>query len=225
MMIILTDLSEVLINGIYGVEKVIKKRYGTEWAKLYLQRKEETKVEFLDLMRGRLTEHGYWIRFMKDYSWPFSEQEIKYIISNNFALEVPGTRDVYERIIAYPENIFMDAKQLTGRPEIWIVSDHIAERENELRYLHPKVFGLATKVFWSYQIRNLKGDLGFFDRIIRNNHLLKEEVIFIDDYQINLTAAANAGIASIRFVNARQLEKDLKYFGFKFQPKKVNTYK
>ena len=45
-----------------------------------------------------------------------------------------------------------------------------------------------------------------------------DEIIFIDDNAYNTTAASLAGITSIRFENARQLEEDLEEYGFEFDP-------
>lgn len=225
-MIILTDLSDVLIKGVYGVENTIRSSYGKEWAGMYLHRRLEIKHDFCKLMRGRLTEHGYWNGFMSQHEWPFDEQEIKQIFSTNFAMDIPGALNVYERISEYPETINVSAETQPGRPEIWIIADHIAERENELRTLHPEVFRLASKVFWSYQAQNLISDDGFLQEILYNNQIQREEVILVAKYERNLRAADDASIVSIRFDKTRQLERDLRGFGFRFQPKnKVNILK
>ena len=217
-MIILTDLSEVLVRGVYGVEKIIEREYGPEYAEAFLKRKHETDAFFYHLMRGGITEHCYWKIFMEEKVWPFDEDEIKAFLSENFAKTVPGTLNVYKRIIGFPASTGKDAVTIFGKPEIWIVSDHIAEREFELRAVHPEVFDLASKVYWSYNAKLTKADVGFFERLLYKNKLKPDEVIFVDDLLVNLYSASNAGIRSIGFSNAEALEDDLKSNGFIFQP-------
>lgn len=217
-MIILTDLSEVLIKGVMGVENLIEKDYGTEAATSFLQRKHEMKESFGELMRGCLSEDQFWKRFLTGRRWPFGVTEVKGILSRNMAHEIPGTLDLYESIIKYPNNLNKKGQKnhLSGRPEFWLVSDHIAERKEELEHLHPETLGLMARRIWSYDEVALKKDPGYFIRIIKRYDLNPDEVIYIDDDMENIYASAKAGIHHIWFRNSLQLKYTLGRAGFGF---------
>ena len=215
-MILLTDLSEVLIKGVYETESIIQNQYGKKVAKRFLQRRVEINPIFCELMRDHISEDVYWYAFLQGQDWPFGADEMKTILSYNFAERIPGTLEVYQRIIGYPDHIGSPRGQIHGRPDIWLVSDHIPGREIELEYLHPEVFDIVSRRIWSFGCRAIKSDPGFFRKILIGNKLLSDEVVFIDDLSVNIASAENEGIMSIKFKNANQLEADLSELGFVF---------
>lgn len=216
-MVILSDLSEVLIRGMYGIEEPIGKRYGRKVAKRFLKRRSEIDTIFEELMRGHLSEDVYWQVFFQEGKWPFDKEEIKSLFSLNLAQNIPGTLEVYQKIKYYPATLQAD-DFVMGRPEIWLVSDHIAERENEIGYLHPEIFTLCSRILWSFNSRALKSDTGFFQNLLSSHHLDHSEVVFIDDMPKNIMAASSgADIMSIRFFHAAQLQEDLCKLGFGFE--------
>ena len=230
-MVILTDLSEVLIKGVFGAEKYVKEYYGAKVAKRYLNRRREINTIFCELLRGHISENIYWEVFLQQGKWPFGVEELKRFISLNIAEDIPGTLDVYQRIISYPDTLTLTKKinEISGRPEIWLVSDHISEREEELEYLHPEIFTLTSRQIWSFDYSTLKGDPGFFEYLLSCYRLSPEEVLLVDDLEINTEAAHRAGIKSILFKNAEQLESRLRRLGFDFadtvqEANKLNAY-
>lgn len=218
-MIILTDLSEVLIKGLYGIEDRIRDLYGVDASKQFITRKHETEGLFNDLMRGCITEDRYWSTFLSIGHWPFGLQEIKSLFSLNLAETIPGTYELYCGIIKYPVKIVnhqSSKKRLKGRPEIWIVSDHIAERKTELELLHPELFALASRCIWSFDEVALKSDPGFFHRLIKKNSLDPTETFLIDDSVDNIYGASKAFIPCAWFHNHIQLRYTMKRRGFWF---------
>ena len=217
-MVILTDLSDVLIHGLYGIEEVLARRYGKDIASKFWQRHLETEEDFHELMRGGMSEDEYWCRLIREGDWPFGIQEIETIFSGNLMKDVPGTLDVYQRITAFPRSLVDSHTIIDGRPEIYIVSDHIEERIDEIYQYHPDIFAMAKKAFWSCEFGNLKRDEIFFLRLLRILDTPLNEIVFIDDNAYNTTAASLVGIPIILFENAKQLEESLKKYGFKFAP-------
>lgn len=215
-MIVFTDLSEVLIKGIYGTEKLIEDRYGKKVAKRFLKRRNDMNDIFCEVMRGHIPEDVYWQVFIHDEEWPFDVDGLKSLWSMNLAETIPDTISVYQRIIGYPYSFKGRHFHIVGRPEFWLVSDHVAEREEELWYLHPEIFSLISRKIWSFEQSKLKSDKDFFSELLRNYKIDKDEVLFIDDMTINVLAADKAGIKSILFTNAKQLEEDLESLGFAF---------
>lgn len=221
-MVIWTDLSEVLIGGAYGLQKFVERSYGHEVAQSFCKRSREMNNAFCDLMRGRMAEEDYWRTFLQG-DWPFGIDEAKVFFSQNMACNVENTIDVYRNIIYYPDYLKpwysgdVSIQSFShGRPTIWLVSDHIKERIPELEHLHPEIFELTSRQFWSFEVGKLKNERGRFRMLLEENHLNADEVIFVDDSKKNTAAAAKLGIATITFKNAKQLQQDLQSFGFRF---------
>lgn len=222
-MIILTDLSEVLIQGVVGLENLINDRYDISIAMRFVERKEESYELFEELMRGYITEDHFWRKFLSKSRWPFGVPEIKSLLSYSIAHEIPGTFDVYRTIAKYPVSMRGNTpskQRIKGQPEFWLVSDHIAEREFELEQLHPEIFASFTRRIWSFDEVALKKDPGFFQRLIKKNDLNPEELIFVDDLKDNIDAAAKAGINTVWFRTSRYLKYFLQHRGFGFAKEK-----
>ncbi|MBR3254331.1 hypothetical protein IKF88_01190 [Candidatus Saccharibacteria bacterium] len=217
-MVILTDLSDVLIHGLYGADEIIAERYGKNVAEAFWQRHLETEEDFRELMRGKMSEDDYWQRLLQGDDWPFGIREIEDVFSENLRRDVPDTLQVYQRITSHPRSLLHRHDILLGAPEIYIISDHIEERIEEIYQYHPDIFKVAQKTFWSCELGNIKMDEAFFPQLLRVFDMPIDEFIFVDDNAYNTTAASLAGIASIYFKNAKQLEKTLRAYGFEFAP-------
>lgn len=216
-MVIWTDLSEVLIGGAYGLQKFVNQAYGYEVAKQFCHRSREMNSLFCDLMRGRFSEDEYWRIFLQG-DWPFDADTAKSFMSHNMTCLVPNTMDVYQNIVYYPQWISHEEEtpRIYDKPEIWLVSDHIRERIPELEYLHPEIFTLTSRQFWSFEAGCLKNDPRRFQEILDETGLWPDEVVFIDDNAKNTAVAESLGIASIAFSNAAQLRRRLNHLGFGF---------
>lgn len=218
-MVIFSDLSEVLINGMCGTEEIVAARYGKEVAKVFSTRHAELmEEEFRELLRGNMKENEYWRIFLLEGHLPFGIDEAKEIFSENLKKVVPGTLDVYRRIVSCPKSLHRPGITIAEKPEIVIVSDHISERIGEIHRYHPDIFELTTREFWSCESGQLKADSQFFEQLLRVLDLKPDEAIFIDDSAYNTTAASLAGITSIFFRNATKLEAELEEYGFHFAP-------
>lgn len=217
-MVIFTDLSEVLISGFYGTEKIMEHRFGSDLAKKFWERHLKTTEEFKALLRGEITEDAYWSYFSWNQDWPtgINENVFKSAFTANLKNTIDGTLDVYERLAASPLSIAFPNETIISAPKIYIVSDHIREREEEVRKNHPRVFEAATEVFWSFNFGKIKQDPGFFEKLLKKTGYKPEEVLFIDDSADNVCAARRAKISAIHFQNAEQLEGVLRRCGFKF---------
>lgn len=217
-MIILSDLSEVLIHGMYGMEEIVSERHGIRTAEKFIKRKREPEMEteFLNLLRGIITEEAYWKSFLSEDYWPFNFKDAEAMLSENLARpRIRGVLEVYKSIESYPENVGSYSKK-RGKPEIWIVSDHIKERLYELHQLHKDVFESVNKEIWSCEVKRIKSDNGFFKMILEQNGLKPDEVVFIDDLGINVSCARGVGITSINFLDHEQLKNELSLLGFGF---------
>ncbi len=215
-MIILTDLSEVLIHGMQGTEKIVEERYGERTGEKFYKRSIETQELFLTLLRGNICEDVYWLDFIAEDYWPFNHIDAKSMFEQNLARpRIPGTLEVFKSIKAYPKKIG-SKKMVEGHPQIYIVSDHILGRVKQVKKMHPEVFEAVDGTFWSCDLGMVKSDKGFFDAVQESLGVESDEIVFIDDWDKNTNAARRKRITSIDFRDSVQLMCELKELGFKF---------
>lgn len=190
---IIFDLSEVIISGYYGVEKVVEKNTEIP-SEIFLNRKIETRSIFLDSMRGKYTEDQYLSLFLKDTNWNLRIDKLKLLIRENLNIPVEGTMDI--------------VKRLKNNYKIILLSDHIKEW---MEYILEKNKDLSIfeNQYFSYQYNKLKTDDGTFDIIINDLNIKPEETVFIDDAERNVQCAQKSGIKGIVFKNSNQLRDEL----------------
>ncbi len=219
-MTIITDLSEVLIHGLYGIEKLVERNYGKDVAKDFLdchRIQERESGLFLSLLRGEIEENEYWENFCKMRHFPFGVNEIWELFSENLAIRIPGTLDVYQGITQHPLSLIESNVMVDGMPRFILASDHVSERISQLWSLHRDFFEMFEMQVWSCNVGKIKRDPGFFKNLMKDAELSPDEIIFIDDSPVNINAARNdAGIRGIVFENAKQLKFVLEEYGFKF---------
>ena len=88
---------------------------------------------------------------------------------------------------------------------------------DQIKALHPGIFKVVKREFWSCELGQIKRDPGFFENLLEKEHLRPEEVIFIDDNVANIATASRLGVPGIRFQNATQLRTVLREtYGFVF---------
>lgn len=217
-MVILCDLSEVLIYGLWKTKSIFGARYGHNNEQLYWQRHKETEELLRDLFRGEISEDEYWKKFKSDQFFlnTISPDKYKEILKKSLATTVDGTYGVLKALKDNPEN------RITG---MYLVSDHIKERLGYIRERYLDIRELFDRCFWSCNLGMIKQDKGFFEEVIKEIKVDPESIIYIDDMQANLDAAKNAGITKlIKFENADDLKKILiNHYCFAFKDAVVPT--
>lgn len=232
--LILTDLSDVLINGIYGIGDRIAERYLPKYIDKYGETEGKRRIKeisqwvwdqvqsaedkFNDLMRGKITEDEFW-----DYAFEENDGIIKAVkaaFAENLKRTIPGTLKLYQRIVRFPVSLRPSCtKFIEGRPEIVLLSDHISERIPELKANHPDVFKIIKREFWSCNLGKIKRDRGCFGRVLYALDHKPDTILFIDDNRINVFVAESRGLHGIIFENATQLESVMRdVYHFEFAP-------
>ena len=227
-MIILSDLSEVHARGIIGTDRFLAAKYavssiGQKAIKDKCWRRQGVPTvqgAFKDLLRGRISEDEYWQEFFEKGRWLFDMEDAKEALSKNLRDPLPDpATHVLERIMRYPRSLAGDFGFADGMPTIYLVSDHIESRLQEVKNAHPGIFKLFAREFWSCRMGCIKEDRGFFPTVIDEGHLKPEEVILIDDNIKNIAAASRFGIQGILYQSSHQLETELRdKYGFEFGP-------
>ncbi len=86
--------------------------------------------------------------------------------------------------------------------------------ENEERLVNDKkVFALFEKIYMSHREAKKKPDQEAYLNILKENNLLAEECVFIDNKQQNIKIAQILGINSVLYKNPKQLKIELKNIG------------
>ena len=190
---IIFDMSEVIISGYHGVEKILEQQYAIpeeEWERQRLSKNEL----FLNLMRGNLSEEAYLEELLQGTNWNISIEQLKAAIRSNLNRPVPGTMKV--------------VRELKGKYQLILLSDYvrewmkyIEERNEDLRIFDKKIF--------SYNIGTTKSEVETFETVLEQTKIVADETLFVDDYEKNVKNAEAVGIHGIVFENAEQLRKTL----------------
>lgn len=191
---IIFDLSEVIISGYHGIEKIMEKNYGIKTDE-FIKQKTKLWDMFLELMRGKYTEDEYTKKLLENTNWEISIEDMKKLFRENLNIPVSGTMDII--------------KKLNGKYKLILLSDHIKEWLDYILENNRELDIFDEKIF-SHKLGKLKSDEGTFKLILEKLNINANETIFIDDYETNVNMAKAQGINTILFKNAKQLEKELK---------------
>ena len=190
---IIFDMSEVIISGYHGVEKILEQQYAIPEEAWERQRLSKNEL-FLNLMRGNLSEEAYLEELLQGTNWNISIEQLKTAIRSNLNRPVPGTMKV--------------VRELKGKYQLILLSDYvrewmkyIEERNEDLRIFDKKIF--------SYNIGTTKSEVETFETVLEQTKIVANETLFIDDYEKNVKNAEAVGIHGIVFENAEQLRKIL----------------
>ena len=191
---IIFDLSEVIIPGYHGAEKIIEQNTNIT-SEEFLKRKRETINIFLDAMRGKYTEDEYIEALIENTNWNINKEIIKKCIRQNLNAKVEGIMKILEN--------------LKEKYNLILLSDHIKEWVEYILSTNRELEIFKHKYF-SYEYGRLKDDEGTFKYILEKERILPSETIFIDDTKDNVKMANKVGIQGIVFKDTKQLERELR---------------
>ena len=191
---IIFDLSEVIISGYHGVEKLLREQFGIPEQDFKEQKQLKNEL-FLDLMRGILSEEEYLEELLKGTNWNISLKQLKTAIRQNLNQPIPGTMEIIKEL-------------KEGKYQLILLSDHAREW---MKYIEEnnKDLEIFDKKIFSYDIGAVKSDEQTFKIVLEQAGIVADETLFIDDYEKNAKNAEEVGIHGIVFENAEQLRKIL----------------
>lgn len=190
---IIFDLSEVIISGYHGIEHLIEQKYNIP-AQEFKNRKRETVTIFFQLMRGNLTEEEYWKKFLEGTNWEVTVEDLKSTIREYMNQPIEGTMELI--------------KKLKGKYRLILLSDHVREWMDYVQEKNQDI-KIFDQVILSYKIGSLKCDEQTFKQLLKQNQIIANETLFIDDLEVNINRAEETGIHGILFQNANQLKEEL----------------
>ena len=189
---IVFDLSEVLIAGLLGVEKVLSP---------LLHVPEETILPALggapmeELFRGKVSEEYYLSQVLQEQSlhkhgWNTSIDTLKAVFRKNFEHRVSGMEEVLSK--------------LGAKYELLLLSDHAREWIEHIREIHPFLEIFDHQVF-SFETGQLKKEASTFHTMLQIINRKPEECLFVDDNPLNVKAAGEVRVISVEFEGTKQL--------------------
>lgn len=190
---IIFDMSEVIISGYHGIEKLLEKKKNIQ-AEVFQKRKAATLDVFLDTMRGKYTENEYIDCLLDGTGWNIDKDEFKEAIRENLNIPVLGTMEIVHK--------------LSNKYNLILLSDYVREWREYLKQCNSNL-DIFKKQFFSFEKGMLKQDDGLFNYVIEESNINPNETIFIDDYKSNIEKAEECEINGIVFTNAKDLEKEL----------------
>jgi HAD superfamily hydrolase (TIGR01509 family) len=190
------DLSEVLISGLKGVEKILSPRLGLPEHNVIQALFAPHTYEFF---RGEVTEQTWLERLLRQNSWDgLSADDVAHIVRHNFDRRVDGMQPVLAR--------------LAGRYELALLSDHAREWMDYIRPRHT-FLSVFPHRFFSFDLGHTKREKAAFSMALAGLNKTADECLFIDDLASNIAVAASVGIQGIQFESAEQLAAALRGHG------------
>ena len=189
--LIISDLSEVLISGLYGIEVELQPILGIP--------QDEILPYFggnllATLFVGRITEDEYFSEIISDNSWPLTVEDLKEIIRRNLLRSD-------NRAIAL-------VTSLAEKMDVVILSDYVREWRDFIRQNHPFLKAFERQ-FYSYEIGFAKSDPRAFTHVLQTMRVTAEESLFIDDRLQNIETAISVGLNTHHYTTVEALKSYL----------------
>ncbi len=188
---VIFDLSETLISGLAGIEKVLGPELGVPEESIWPSMGGAGLDAFFE---GRTSERAYLEQLIRREGWPTDVTRLKAVIRANFHHEVNGALAILA--------------DLARRYNVVLLSDHGREWVAYIRTIHT-FFDLFGHIFFSFDLGSTKENPATFRAVLDALPAAPEDCLFIDDSPANVRVAGSVGIPGIRFESARQLAAEL----------------
>lgn len=191
---IIFDLSEVIISGILGIERVLSRQLGVSEADVL---SAFNCQDLQDLCCGYMSEDCYLHNLVTRNAWPITINDLKTHIRNNLNVQVDGM----EQLLVV----------LSTEYRLVLLSDNAKEWVSYISSIH-HILDLFKVCIFSYQICRTKRQASTFNIALQLINSRPHECIFIDDNLGNVRRAQSVGIKSIQFKSPSELVADLSLF-------------
>lgn len=194
---IVFDLGGVVFK--WQPDNIIKSVFDDEGAQNAVRREIFQHPDWLDLDRGTLDYEQAILRGADRTG--FSVTVIRQLLEQvpKHLTPIDGTFDLIRDLAGLDKQLFVLSNMHVAS------IDHL-EREHD-------IWGNFAGKLISCRIKKMKPDLDIYHHLLESFDLVPEETVFIDDTEINLTAAATLGIKTIKFLDAKQCREALTQLG------------
>lgn len=196
---IISDLSEVIIQGFMGIAEELEPIIKIPKKKIELEKTKNFPL-FIKLMEGKMTEDEYIEKLISVTKWNINMQEFKCIMRKVLDKKILGTIDVFKKV------------KKTNKYTLVLLSDNVKEWIDYVEK-NNKDLDIFDYKFFSYELGTIKDDNITFVKVLDKIKAKPEETLFIDDSMTNIKSAESIGITGIQFISSDKLEKVLKEKG------------
>ena len=211
---VIFDFFDVFYHGIwYGgaMGDLAQRRYDIPRDEMsaYMDR-EDLDEYFHDVMRGKpgYSEAGYWEVIVAEAGWSkrgIGPMHLEHLAREVMALPVQGMRRLAEELAARGDLQMVLLSDISEQARVAL------EEDEEYRWLDD----VFQAKYYSCELGRLKRDPGSFEYVLYDQGWEPSETLFVDDYAVNIEAAAKLGLSGVQFTSARQLKDDLIGLGIK----------
>ncbi len=198
------DFFEVFSNGMYwGGEmgRLVEQRFGISVDDYAKKDTGESWGLWKKLNRAEIREKEYWDKILEIHPWQVTPEQFIQCTREAMKVEIPGTLQLARELYFKGYNLYL-------------VSDVWAEMRDMMFVQYPWICRLFKKHYFSCEFGQVKSDPNYFEKICEDAGVDPARSLFIDDYDVNVNRAIEAGMQGIVFENATQLRKEIeKIFG------------
>jgi FMN phosphatase YigB (HAD superfamily) len=192
---LLFDLSEVLITGLFGVEKALARIVG-ETEEMIFPRLGGDRLD--RLCRGEISEDEYLAEICEAEGWIANAEALKGAIRSNFHGRIDGMVELVE--------------YLSQDYEVVLVSDHAREWIDYIERTHTFLQQFDRRVY-SFETGRTKSEPTCFPALLELLGRTAEQCVFVDDRAVNVDQARRAGIRAVRFRGIEALTAEFQSLG------------
>jgi putative hydrolase of the HAD superfamily len=157
--------------------------------------------------RGDITAEVYWNTLAEDAGARIDRAQLEQVCKWDIEMWGRPNLEMVEWLRQLRGSRFKTALLSNMHPEMIV---YLRENFDWL-----EVFDFMT---FSAEVRLIKPDRAIYEHTLKGLGVMAGETLFVDDREINVSAARKLGIRAVRFQSAAQLRKDLKEIGFPILP-------
>ena len=131
----------------------------------------------------------------------------------NLNMTIEQFEDVWCTMFSRKKDVLKFAEKLSKNYKIFLLSNTNETHINHLIEALP-IFDFLSGTAFSHEIGHLKPEPNFYYKALEKLKINANESIFIDDLELNVNAAVDAGITSFKFENLDKLKKDIAHISF-----------
>lgn len=142
----------------------------------------------------------------------FEQHAVRALAALGIDMPLDEFTQIYDSVLIPSESMFPLVDRIAENYRIALVSNtsepHWKSAANFLPFSSK-----LDPVIVSYEVNAMKPEPAFYDSLITNSNVLKEEIFFIDDLAVNIEAALDSGMIGHQFTSQDALEKVLADLG------------
>ncbi|MCK5853299.1 HAD family phosphatase [bacterium] len=118
--------------------------------------------------------------------------------------------DAWCSMFSLNEDVVQFAEELSNNYKIFLLSN---TNETHIKHLYKEfpVFDFISGTALSHELGYLKPAPEFFSKALEKLNIIAEESVFIDDSDVNVNAASEAGITAFQFTSLEKLKTALPF--------------